>query len=241
MRSAGSGGGPLVDGWVVPGRPYDLLENGKQNLVNVMVGGLADEYFGLQHLSPEISEAELTEYLVNTFGEEVSEIRTAYSKEIVESPLSARKVIAGDNGFILNSRMWGRLVESRGSDAYVYYFSRPPPVFRLYVPDENDLNSDGGGRTLGAYHSGELAYVFNNLDIVGLGWEPADRQLSDTIADYWVNFAATGDPNGPGLPVWPKYNSNLDMVQILDTPVKTSVHPRKLELDRMERIYMNSR
>ena len=69
----------------------------------------------------------------------------------------------------------------------------------------------------------------------------ADRQLSDTIADYWVNFAATGDPNGPGLPVWPKYNSNLDMVQILDTPVKTSVHPRKLELDRMERIYMDGR
>ena len=241
MRSAGSGGGPLIDGWVVPGRPYDLLENGKQNLVNVMVGGLADEYFGLQHLSPEISEAELTDYLVNTFGEDSSEIRTLYSKEIVESPLSARKVIAGDNGFILASRMWGRLVESRGSDAYVYYFSRPAPVFRLYVPDEKDLNNDGGGRTLGAYHSGELAYVFNNLDIVGLGWETADRQLSDTIADYWVNFAATGDPNGPGLPVWPKYNSNLDMVQILDTPVKTSVHPRKLELDRMERIYMDGR
>ena len=96
-------------------------------------------------------------------------------------------------------------------------------------------------RTLGAYHSGELAYVFNNLDIVGLGWETIDRELSDTIADYWVNFAKTGNPNGPGLPEWPKYNPELDIVQILDADIKASVHPRKLELDRMERIYIESR
>ena len=146
MSAAGSGGGPLIDGWVIPERPYDLLQSGRQNLINVMVGGLADEYFGLQHLSSEINEAELMGYLSRTFGNEAGEIKDAYREEIAESPLSARKVITGDNGFILASRMWGRLVESRGNDAYVYYFSRPAPVFRLYVPEEKDLNENGGMR-----------------------------------------------------------------------------------------------
>ena len=241
MGSAGSGGGPLVDGWVIPDRPYDLLQDGQQNQINVMVGGLADEYFGLSHLAPEISESELKKYLDRIFGVESSQVQEAYKDEILDSPLSAQKIINGDNGFILSSRMWGRLVESRGNDAYVYYFTRPAPVFRLYVPEEKDLNGDGGRRTLGAYHSGELAYVFNNLDIVGLGWNDMDHRLSDIIAQYWVNFARNGNPNGPGLPEWPTYDSSADIVQILDEEVRASVHPRKEQLDRMERIFLKSR
>ena len=241
MGSAGSGGGPLVDGWVVPERPYDLMEAGSHNKINVMVGGLADEYFGLSHLDPEITEAELITYLDRLFGAGSTEIAEAYKDEIAHSPLSAQKIIKGDNGFILSSRMWGRLVQARGNDAYVYYFTRNAPVFRLYVPEEKDLHGDGGQRTLGAYHSGELAYVFNNLDIVGLGWDDIDHELSNTMAEYWVNFARNGNPNGPGLPDWPTYNSSSDIVQILGEEVKPAVHPRKVQLDRMENLFLKTR
>ncbi|GIT23642.1 MAG: hypothetical protein CM1200mP40_33240 [Gammaproteobacteria bacterium] len=69
MSTAGSGGGPVIDGYVLPDRPYDMLESGTQNRIPVMVGGLADEYFGFSHLSPEISEADLDNFLEASFGD----------------------------------------------------------------------------------------------------------------------------------------------------------------------------
>lgn len=233
--------GPVVDGWVIPDVPYSLLESGRQNRIPVMVGGLSHENHGLQSGSPEITEQELDSYLDNVFGETGAEIKKAYGPELADSPLDARKHIATDNGFLLSSRMWARLVNQRGNDAFVYFFSRQPPVFRIYTPDNPDLNSDGGQRTLGAYHSGELAYVFDNLDLVGIGWDDDDHALSETIADYWVNFARTGNPNGAGVPSWPAYDPATDVVQILDAEVRAAVHPRKNKLDMMEAYYLDQR
>jgi carboxylesterase type B len=37
-------------------------------------------------------------------------------------------------------------------------------------------------------------------------WTATDTELSSMMTSYWVNFAAKGDPNGKGLPVWTAYN-----------------------------------
>ena len=71
-----------------------------------------------------------------------------------------------------------------------------------------------------------LAYVFRNLT----AWFgapspplPEDVALSDLMSSCWVNFARTGDPNGPGLPTWPAFDEKEMKAMVFDNA--TSARP----------------
>ena len=67
-----------------------------------------------------------------------------------------------------------------------------PPAFQIYLADEPALDLPDGPRSAGAYHSGDLVYVFNNLDRFAVDWTAEDRKIADAMTGYWTEFAKTG-------------------------------------------------
>ncbi|KAL0569300.1 hypothetical protein V5O48_012664 [Marasmius crinis-equi] len=86
----------------------------------------------------------------------------------------------------------------------------------LTVPPEFNLGTPAPG-SLGATHSAEISYVFGTLEDE-LGSNAVAKsalELSQTVMDYWISFAVTGDPNdgrGAQRPRWTPFNPGNPMV-----------------------------
>lgn len=62
-------------------------------------------------------------------------------------------------------------------------------------------------------------YIWNNLHLKDWPWTEVDRRLGGLVSSIWVQFAKSGNPNGPGLPAWPKYSSeNPILFEISGSP-----------------------
>ena len=87
---------------------------------------------------------------------------------------------------------------SRVAPAWTYHFAWVPPAQRAEMP--------------GAPHCADMPYLF--------GPQPADDPASQALAGqwqrYWFNFIAHGDPNGGGLPDWPRTRPGLRTPLVAD-------------------------
>jgi para-nitrobenzyl esterase len=109
-----------------------------------------------------------------------------------------------------------------------------PPASRIYLPDTAELELPGGPRSAGAYHSGDLAYVFNNLDKAGANWLPVDYPLAELVSRYWTNFARNGNPNGDDLPFWQAYHPQEHSTMLLNATARSSMGIRLAKLDALQ-------
>ncbi len=188
------GGGPIVDGWFLPEDVGKVFAEGKQLDVPVLLGSNKDE--GTFFARPTTAAA-YNEQIRRRYGDLADQYLKIYPGNTDEEANASQLAAFRDElGWVM--RNWASLQTKTGrSKAYLYYFTHEPPA--------GNTASPRGGFGSGATHGSEAAYVFENL-LPPRPWTELDHQVADTLSSYWANFAATGNPNGKGLPEWQPFD-----------------------------------
>lgn len=170
---------PFLDGKVVVRSPGDPFYQGKQMRIPLIIGGNSNE-----SSLGGMTEAAAKALLGNAFPD----LLKGYVAMTGKPSAAAAVDLAEDVGFVLPSYALADRQAAAGAKAYAYYFDQVPVDQRA-------------GAT-GTDHGGELEYVFGTKPVEHR-WDAQDAAVSKMMGDYWVRFAKTGDPNGPGTPRWP--------------------------------------
>ncbi|HYL75169.1 MAG TPA: carboxylesterase family protein [Bryobacteraceae bacterium] len=212
---------PVVDGWFLPEDVDAAFAHGKQSDVPLIAGYNHDETRVLAPYPANSTAKTFLEQVHKRFGNFADEFLKLYPVASDDQAKEAHYESSRDQGMGWEMRTWVRAQTKSGkAPAYLYYFTRipPSPVSDRYR----------------AYHAAEIQYVFANLR-AGRPWEEADRKLADTMSSYWANFAASGNPNGKGLPKWPGYDAKNDPAMEFGDKIDVQHNVNKAGLDFFDR------
>ena len=194
---------PSVDGWLLPAAAPELLAERRFASVPAMFGTNADEDQGL------VDPAAMTEAAWRATVAEFPEPEAVLGR-LGDLSVAERLAAVGAGMFHCPTLRFADMTAAAGGPTWVYRFARVRP----------------GDHGVGAYHGAEIPYVFDTHD----PWLPADahdRTLTRRMMDYWLNFARGGNPNGDGLPAWPRWREGGETL-ILDRAVRAEALDRSL-------------
>ena len=175
----------VVDGWVIPAPPRDLLQAGKSAPVPLMIGNAAQE------LTLNGGDSSVWRAVAEGFGTAAPAARMLYGLEEGFQPQddtllgSVAMQIADD----LTFRCPAGFTASR-------HLQTGQPVWRYQM----ETAAPGAARV---DHGSELGFIFGNLPL-----DPGIDGRQPYPQTYWVNFIRTGNPNGAGVPEWPRYTQD---------------------------------
>jgi len=221
---------PFVDGDILPASPFDPVATPVAANIPILVGStLHEQSFSAQthaYAAPaekvllELDEAGLLERAAEFVGaQKAPQLVELYKSRNPGKGFSEMYFLMATDRH--QRRLGSITIAERKSrqgqaPAYMYLFSLRSPAF--------------GGK-LGAPHTSEIPYVFDNTNIPRplCDGSAAEKALAAKISDAWIQFARGGNPNHKGLPEWPAYNMRDRSTMVFDSECETVNDPRSEE------------
>ena len=197
---------PDVDGKFLTEPVVDTYAAGKQAHVPLLGGWNRDEgsFMATRGMKAEQWKGMATAL----YKDRADEFLKLYPGDTDEKALRSAIDYGSDSFIALGTWKWLEAHRKTGdSPVFRYHFELPATPSKFHPGTF-------------AFHSDDIEYVFGTLDTrPGFTVSAEDRKLSEQMMGYWTNFAKTGDPNGAGLPEWPKYTVGGDSLIHLDSTI----------------------
>jgi para-nitrobenzyl esterase len=210
--------GPVVDGADLPQHPADPEAPAIADAIPLLVGGTREEsaFFLADDdavWNSTLDEAQMRERVAAVAGAETDALLAAYRAKLPQASPADRLIAAltGTNFWVRALLLAERYTARRRAPVYMYSLDWQSPAHQ--------------GR-LKAHHAMDLPFVFDNVEVPDTTrGAPGARELAARIADAWIAFARTGNPNHPALPAWPAYTSDERATMVLDSDCHVARDP----------------
>ena len=193
---------PAIDGQLITQSTWDAVQAGRFGDHEIIVGTNGSEWFDSVDNDASVDDVVLTARDSPRVGGEAALALVANETD----PRRAMDRIITAEAMLCPSQNVAGNRTATGGNAWMYLFTR--------------LREDPGSRKVDAFHGAEYAYVFGMHDDY-MTTTDTDLALSAQVQKYWINFAATGNPNGVGLPEWPMFKRPDPLVQELGDEIRT--------------------